>query len=87
MTVKKTLQQREMELQALLATVAGKKELQGLAARYSAGGAPGARLTKGQRKVERTCQDGNGVGTPARPVAPLRVRRNDCYAIVTFSSS
>jgi len=35
MTVKKTLQQRERELQALLATPAGKNELQELAVRYS----------------------------------------------------
>jgi hypothetical protein len=35
MTVKKTLQQRERELQALLATPAGKHELQDLAVRYS----------------------------------------------------
>ena len=35
MTVKKTLQQRERELQALLATPAGKITLQELAVRYS----------------------------------------------------
>jgi hypothetical protein len=38
MTPKKTLQQRERELQALLATPAGREELQGLAARYHAAG-------------------------------------------------
>ena len=36
MAVKKTLQQRERELQVLLATPAGKKELQELVTRYSA---------------------------------------------------
>jgi hypothetical protein len=36
MTVTKTLQQRERELQALLATPAGKIELQELAVRYAA---------------------------------------------------
>jgi hypothetical protein len=35
---KKTLLQRERELQALLATPAGKKELEELEARYRAGG-------------------------------------------------
>jgi hypothetical protein len=34
MSLKKTLPQREKELQALLATSAGKEELQALAARY-----------------------------------------------------
>jgi hypothetical protein len=36
MTPKKTLQEREKELRSLLATEAGRKELQELAARYSA---------------------------------------------------
>ena len=36
MTPKKTLQQREQELQALLVTRAGQKELQELASRYAA---------------------------------------------------
>ena len=36
MTAKRTLQEREKELQALLATPAGRKELQELAARYHA---------------------------------------------------
>ena len=36
MTPKKTLQQREKELQSLLATPAGRDELQQLGARYSA---------------------------------------------------
>ena len=36
MSPKKTLQEREQELQALLATPAGRDELQELAARYSA---------------------------------------------------
>jgi hypothetical protein len=34
MSLKKTLQQREKELQALLATPAGRKELHDLASRY-----------------------------------------------------
>ena len=38
MPAKKTLQQREKELQALLATAAGRDELQGLVARYQAAG-------------------------------------------------
>ena len=38
MTSKKTLQQREKELQALLATPMGQAELQELEARYSAKG-------------------------------------------------
>ena len=38
MTPKKTLQQREKELQALLASPAGRDELERLAARYSAAG-------------------------------------------------
>ena len=38
MAVKKTLQQRERELQVLLATPAGIKELQVLVDRYSAAG-------------------------------------------------
>jgi hypothetical protein len=38
MTPKKTLQQREKELQSLLATPAGRKELQELEARYRAAG-------------------------------------------------
>jgi hypothetical protein len=36
MPPKKTLQQRQKELQALLATPAGRKELQGLESRYYA---------------------------------------------------
>ena len=48
MTVKKSLQQRETELQALLATPAGKNELQELAARYAA---TGARLRPGRLSV------------------------------------
>jgi hypothetical protein len=36
MLQKKTLQQREKELQALLTTVAGRKELHDLASRYAA---------------------------------------------------
>ena len=36
MSPTRTLQQREKELQALLATPAGRKELQGLEARYQA---------------------------------------------------
>jgi hypothetical protein len=48
MTVKKSLQQRETELQALLATPAGKNELQELAARYAAAG---ARLRPGRLSV------------------------------------
>lgn len=36
MTAKKTLQQREQELQALLATSTGRKELQELESRYQA---------------------------------------------------
>jgi hypothetical protein len=36
MSTKKTLQQRENELQSLLATPAGRKELQDLASRYHA---------------------------------------------------
>jgi hypothetical protein len=36
MPPKKTLQQRQKELQSLLATPAGRKELQGLESRYSA---------------------------------------------------
>ena len=38
MTPKKTLSEREKELQALLATPAGREELQELASRYSAAG-------------------------------------------------
>ena len=38
MPAKKTLQQREKELQALLATAAGRDELQGLVTRYQAAG-------------------------------------------------
>ena len=38
MLAKKTLQQREKELQGLLATPAGRDELQGLVARYYAAG-------------------------------------------------
>ena len=38
MSAKKTLQQREKELQALLASPAGRDELERLAARYSATG-------------------------------------------------
>jgi hypothetical protein len=38
MTPKKTLQQREKELQSLLATPAGRNELQELGSRYSAAG-------------------------------------------------
>jgi hypothetical protein len=38
MTLKKTLQQREKELQSLLSTPAGRKELQGLDRRYQAAG-------------------------------------------------
>ena len=38
MTPQKTLPQREKELQALLATQAGREELQELAARYAAAG-------------------------------------------------
>jgi hypothetical protein len=38
MPAKKTLQQREKELQALLATAAGRDELQRLVARYHAAG-------------------------------------------------
>ena len=38
MTPKKTLQQREKELQSLLATPAGRDELQELGSRYSAAG-------------------------------------------------
>ncbi len=38
MSAKKTLQLREKELQALLATTAGRDELQGLVARYHAAG-------------------------------------------------
>ena len=38
MSAKKTLQQREKELQALLASPAGRDELERLAARYSAAG-------------------------------------------------
>jgi hypothetical protein len=38
MTPQKTLPQREKELQALLATPAGREELQELAARYAAAG-------------------------------------------------
>ena len=38
MPAKKTLQQREKELQALLATPAGRDELQRLIARYQAAG-------------------------------------------------
>ena len=38
MTAKKTLQQREKELQSLLATPAGRDELQQLEARYSSAG-------------------------------------------------
>jgi hypothetical protein len=45
MTVKKTLQERQSELQALLATPAGKNELQKLALRYSA--------TSNRTKTER----------------------------------
>jgi hypothetical protein len=36
MSPKKTLQQREQELRSLLATLAGREELQELASRYSA---------------------------------------------------
>jgi hypothetical protein len=36
MTAKKTLQEREKELQALLATSAGRQEVQELASRYGA---------------------------------------------------
>jgi hypothetical protein len=39
MSLKKTLQQREKELQSLLATPAGRDELQQLASRYHAAGA------------------------------------------------
>ena len=38
MTTKKTLQQREKELRSLLATPAGREELQELESRYSAAG-------------------------------------------------
>jgi hypothetical protein len=38
MTAKKTLQQRQKELQSLLATPAGRKELEELEARYQAAG-------------------------------------------------
>jgi hypothetical protein len=38
MVAKKTLQQREKELQSLLATKEGKKELEALEARYRAAG-------------------------------------------------
>jgi hypothetical protein len=38
MTPKKTLQEREKELQALLATAPGRAQLQELEARYAAGG-------------------------------------------------
>src|SRR4051812_18122277 len=38
MTLKKTLHQRERELQALLATPDGRKELQALVSRYQAAG-------------------------------------------------
>jgi hypothetical protein len=38
MSPKKTLQQREVELRALLATPAGRAELEDLAARYAAAG-------------------------------------------------
>jgi hypothetical protein len=38
MTLKKTLQQREKELQSLLSTPAGRKELQELDRRYQAAG-------------------------------------------------
>jgi hypothetical protein len=38
MPANKTLQQRERELQALLATPAGREELQGLVSRYHAAG-------------------------------------------------
>jgi hypothetical protein len=38
MTLKKTLPQREKELQALLSTPAGRKELQELGRRYQAAG-------------------------------------------------
>jgi hypothetical protein len=48
MTVKKSLQQRETELQALLATPSGKNELQELAARYAAAG---VRLRPGRLSV------------------------------------
>ena len=48
MTVKKSLQQRETELQALLATPAGKNELQEMAACYAAAG---ARLRSGRLSV------------------------------------
>ena len=48
MTVKKSLQQRETELQALLATPTGKNELQEMAARYTAAG---ARLRPGRLSV------------------------------------
>jgi hypothetical protein len=40
MTPKKTLPEREKELQALLATPAGRAGLQELAARYAAAGGP-----------------------------------------------
>ena len=38
MTPKKSLQERERELQSLLATPAGRDELRGLASRYEAAG-------------------------------------------------
>ena len=48
MTAKKTLQQREKELQSLLATPAGRYELQQLEARYSA---TGGRVRPGKASV------------------------------------
>jgi hypothetical protein len=46
MTVKKSLREREKELQSLLATPAGRDELEDLEARYAAGG--------GSLRAERT---------------------------------
>jgi len=48
MNPKKTLQQRERELQALLATSAGQKDLEELEARYQAAG---GRLRPGNTSV------------------------------------
>ena len=65
MTVKKSLQQRETELQALLATPAGKNELQEMAARYAAAG---ARLRPGPHG-QKTRPKANIMGDVALSVA------------------
>jgi hypothetical protein len=48
MTPKKTLPEREKELQSLLVTLAGREELQGLASRY---GAVSGKLSPPRRSV------------------------------------